>query len=110
MEQDQSIKPEYSFLTAPDKVRAILGAVMEPVSKQLAIELSQIDYEGLDDEMKAKVDAVFLENDVESTIEEETHKFKLGDNSREKLQESIDMKSVHKVIADKILADLGLDL
>jgi hypothetical protein len=110
MEQDRSTKPEYGFLSDADKIRAILGAVMEPVSKQLAIDLSQIDYDKLNDEAKAKVDAVFSEQDVESSKDGETDKFRLGDKGREKLATAVEMKSVYGTIADKILDDLGLDL
>jgi hypothetical protein len=109
MEQDRSTKPEYGSLSETDKIRAILGAVMEPVSKQLAIDLSQIDYDKLDDEAKARVDAVFSEQGIESSKDGETDKFRLGDGGREKLAETVEMKSVHKAIADKILGDLGLD-
>lgn len=110
MEQDKSTKPEYTSLGEADKMRAILGAVIEPVSKQLAIDLSGINYGELDDEMKAKVDAVFSEEGVENSKDGETYKFRLGDEGRAKLAGSVEMKSVHKAIADKMLGDLGLDL
>ncbi len=110
MEQDQSTKLEYESLSATDKMRAILAAVFKPVPKQFAIHLSQIDYDKLDDEAKAGIDSVFLEEGVESSKDEETDKFRLGDKGREKLAETLEMKSVHKAIADKMLQDLGLDI
>ncbi len=108
MELNRSIKPEYKQLSNADKIRAILGAVMEPVSKELAISLSQIDYNELEIEEKATVDAVFLGQGVETSKVGETDKFRLGDEEREKLTESVDIKSVHAAIADKMLGDLGL--
>lgn len=110
MEQDKSTKPEYTSLGEADRMRAILGAVMEPVSKQLAIDLSGIDYDKIDDETRAKVDAIFSEEGIESSKDGETDKFRLGDEGREKLAGTVEMKSVHKAISDKMLGDLGLDL
>lgn len=110
MEQDKSTKPEYRSLGEADKMRAILGAVMEPVSKQLALDLSGIQYDQLDDATKAKVDSVFSEEGVETTNVEGVSKYRLGDEGRESLNTAVEMKSVHKAIADKMLGDLGLDL
>ena len=47
-EKETSIKREYINLNNEEKIEAILGAVMGPVSKSLAIELSGIDYDNLD--------------------------------------------------------------
>jgi hypothetical protein len=109
MENTRSTKPEYGSLDEADKMRAILGAVMEPVTKQLAIDLSQIDYDKLDDKTKAKVDAVFSEQGIEISKDGGNEIFRLGDEGREKLATAVEMKSVHKAIADKMLGDFELD-
>ncbi len=57
MEQDKSRKPDYQSLGEGDKIRAILCAVMESVSKTRALDLSGIHYDELNDEAKAKVDS-----------------------------------------------------
>ncbi len=77
MEQDKSTKSEYGSLGEADRARAILGAVRKPVSKQLAIDLSGIDYDKLDNEAKVRVDAVFSEQGIENSKDGGLDKFRL---------------------------------
>lgn len=109
MEKSENPVRTYDTLEQDQKVRAILGAVMEPVSKKFALELSGVDYANLDDDEREKVDAVFGEEGIE-TSEDESTKYRLNDSGREKLEKSVDMKSVHKQIADNLMGSLGLDL
>lgn len=100
---------EYNTLDDDEKVNAISGAVFEPVSKQFAIELSGINYDGMEDEQRAKVELVFAQAGIEAAEDNGVTKYRLGDKEREKLDMDVDMKTVHGAIADKILGKFGLD-
>ena len=100
---------EYSSLDDKDKVHAILGAVLEPVSKQFAIGLSGINYEEMDDEQRIKVDSIFTRVGIETTEESVGTKYRLSDEEREKLSRRVDMKTVHGAMADKLWGELGLE-
>lgn len=52
---------QFSKLKPEEKVKAILGGVLEPVTREQALRFAQIDYEKLEDNEKKEVDAVFEE-------------------------------------------------
>jgi len=106
-EKDKSTKLEYSSLSASGKVRAILCAVMEPVTPGGAVELSGVKYDQLDDKEKAEVKAVFSEEDIENVF---NYLFIMNDEGRQRLAETVDMRSVHQAISDQLLKGLGLDI
>jgi len=51
-EKESNQKREFSELTSVEKVAAILGASLEPVSKELAIDLAGIDITSIDEDTK----------------------------------------------------------
>jgi len=106
--QNEPTKSDYGSLSNVDKIRAILGAAGKPVSKELAIDLSQIDYKKLDNEAKAKIDAVFSEQDVEKSEVDNIERFELGKEGKEKLAKVVDMESVQRVITNNMLDELGM--
>jgi hypothetical protein len=111
MEQgEQPTTRGYEDLNAPEKVRAILGAVMEPVSKSQVVEFSGLDYEELEDEEKAEVDAIFQSEEVDRSGEEGREKYVLGTKARQALGTTVDMKTVHGRISDAIIAKMGIKL
>ncbi len=106
---EQSIKRDYSSLSEEEKIRAILGAVIEPVSKQFALDLSGIDYDRLNTEMKERINNLFDDDEVKKEIVDGDCKYILNELGRERLAGNIDMRSVHSIIADKLWGDLFPD-
>ena len=99
-------KREYSSLNNAEKVYAILGTVRGPVSKNYAIKLSGIDYENLPEDQKLEVNSVFGHEDIETTEEGEITKYRLSDEKREELRESVDVLTVLQVIVDQQTREL----
>jgi len=102
-ENREAVKPRPGFedLSNPEKVRAILGAVNKPVTRNLALELSRINLNELSDEERGKVEAVFGEEDIEKNKVDDQERYRLSDDARGRIGEKIDMKSVHRVIIDR---------
>lgn len=105
---------KFEALSPFDKVRAILSAVMEPVSQDFALELTGIDLEGLPEEEKSKIQSLFgqtMESSDEVVISSKdgTSLYIASDSTRTDMKNRVDMQSVHSKIADKLMGDLGLD-
>lgn len=100
---------EYDSLNTDERVYAVLGAVAEPVSKQLAIELSGINYDSLDNEQKAKIASVFNDESLEITEKNSVNLYLLSPEGRAKLGKSVDMKTVHSAIAAVLSKELEFD-
>lgn len=90
---------DFKELDVAEKTRAVLGAVMEPVSREMVFEFAGIDYSALDPESQGRVDDVF--NNVNTT---EGGRYILNDEGRKVLENEVDMKSVHGAIAQVLLA------
>jgi len=58
-EKESNQKREFSELTSVEKVAAILGASLEPVSKELAIDLAGIDITSIDEDTKIELEELF---------------------------------------------------
>ncbi len=93
----------FDSLFVDEKIRAILGAVMEPVSKEMVYNFAGVNYAELDGEFKNKVDASFDDQDVEQSVGSEI-KYRLNKDARKVLATEIDMESVHGVIADVLFS------
>jgi hypothetical protein len=91
-------KRKFESLDTFDRVRAILAGIRGPATKEKVIEMSEVNYDALDEATKARIEAVFLEEGVEKSREEENAKYRLSDEKREKLAETVDMGSVNLAI------------
>ncbi len=103
---EQPTKRSFNALSHPEKVRAILGTVFEPVSRDQVIEFSGLDYENLGEEERAEVDAVFTEDQVAKT---EGEKYILKDEAKSDLEGAVDIHSVHGQISDVIINKIGIE-
>lgn len=102
-------KRDFKDLTDSEKIRAILGAVREPVSKNLAIELADVDYGILDEKDKKIIDGIFFENNVEKNVVEGEQRYILNDDGKLKLESETNMYTVHGQIADILWKAIGMD-
>lgn len=93
----------FDQLNKDEKVEAILSAVMEPVSKELALDFAGIEYSSLSESDREKIDAIF--NKYQSQADD---KYIVDDNRRTELSMSLNLQSVHAKIANNIWANLGL--
>jgi hypothetical protein len=96
----------YEDLAEPEKIRAILGNLYEPCTKEQVIELSSIDYESMDEGMREAINNVFSEKEVDTTESEEGKKYILNEKATERLNSSVDKVSVNVAIADSITRKL----
>lgn len=95
----------FEALPMEEKVKAILGHVEEPVSREFALEMAGINTEELNETEEAKIDTIFNSSDVvTSTVNEET-RYVLSDQGKAALG-NIDSKSVHKTITDHLMKNL----
>lgn len=101
---------DYSTLNNPDKMKAILSGILQPVSKQLAIELSGIEYEQLSDEEKNKVDAVFADQYVSTSDHDGVLRYVMFGHGRHEIEKKVHMPSVHAQISEALMKGLGLDI
>jgi hypothetical protein len=99
----------FGDLNIAERVHAVLGAVKEPVSRQLALDFSGVNYDELKDDERKAVDSVFSGEEIVTTHVEDADRYWLNDDAKTKLATSVDMKSVSGQIANKMLGDLGLD-
>lgn len=93
----------FNDLDIAEKLRSVLGAVMEPVTKEMAYGFAGVDYTQLDNESRNKVDNVFNDENVEQSGNSE-FKYRLNDDARNILATEVDMISVHGAISDVLLA------
>jgi len=100
---------DFKDLNIAEKVRAILGTVEEPVSKDFALKLGGINYKELDETGKKLVDTTFTGDSVVETKTESEQRYMLNEAGRLKLEGEVNMSTVHGVIADVLWKELGLD-
>lgn len=105
---ENASKRTFDQLNTDEKVKAILGTVYEPVSRELALDFAGVNYDSLSETQQIAIDAVFNSDEVERT-EDEDSKYTLSQTGRDALGVEVDITSVHKRIADKMWGDLGLD-
>jgi len=105
MDSGENLKPKIDFksLGNKEKVVAVLGAVEEPVSRDLVLDFSGIDYDRLKQEEKIEVNSAFNEIGVDKTQSEEGEKYILNSEGRLKIDKHIDMTTVHGAIADVLM-------
>lgn len=100
----------FQELSPVEKVRAVLGVVYEPVPKKLALDMTGVDIDGMEEGLQASINAVFEDEEIVSHETEEGRRvFIMDGQSKEKLGSYIDMQSVHKQITDYLWNELGLD-
>jgi hypothetical protein len=109
---ESPIPQEFSMLSAPEKVHAILGAVYEPVSKELVFNFAGVNVDELDEGTKEQIEALFNNDEVVKVESNGLLKYQLSPDAAEKLGKAVDMVSVHTVIANNLLDfwDKGMDL
>lgn len=64
---------EFSALTTPEKVKAILAGVREPVSQEMVYDFACIEPPKLTDDEKEAVDAIFHDPRIQHRRNEELH-------------------------------------
>jgi hypothetical protein len=99
----------FDHLDIPEKVRAVLGVVREPIEKVKALSLAGVRYEQLSAEKKAAVEAIFTSPETEITESSKDTLFKLSESARLQLAEVVDLPSVHAQIGNVFMQELGFD-
>lgn len=99
----------FDDLNGAEKINAILGTIREPMSKDLALSYSGVDYQGLDDDEKKAIDSVFSSEDVITITVDNTERYQLSDDAKKRLATSVNMDSVHERIIKSIAPRLGFD-
>lgn len=110
MENSEETPARRTFkdLNNPEKVRAMLGVVKEPVSKMLALDLSGIDYKSLKENEKEELNNVFLEDNIEAVDVEGESRYRLGEEARRSLDKTVDLSSAEDELIENLMTDSGL--
>lgn len=108
---------EFGELNNPEKVKAILATVFEPVSRNLALDLSGVRFPELKRDEQLGVEAVFAETIVNSDDSKGRQRFWYPMDRREAIVTELDVDqiSVNGYIADVLISylpemGLGKDL
>jgi hypothetical protein len=111
---NETSKVIYQDLTSLDKVKAILAAVQEPVSQAFALELAGIKLEELPEQEKTEIQKLFIQgmessDEIVVSSKDGTPLYQASDAAKSAIEQRTDMKTVHGIIADKLMSNLGLD-
>lgn len=99
-------KSTYDQLNIDEKIKALLGVVLEPVSREEVLGFAGIDYDRLGEQQRVAVDAVFASPDVNQTNSQEPL-FILNDDAREVLFQAIDSSSVNNRIVNNAFSKIS---
>lgn len=99
---------EFTALTAPNKVKAILAGVREPVSQEMIYDFAGIEPEKLTDKEKDAVTAIFSDPRVQHRRSEEFQEEQYSIDP-EKQQEVFQELGIDSSIADAQIADYFLE-
>lgn len=99
---------EFDHLNNPEKVKAVLATVHEPVSRQLAFELASVQFPKLNKGDRQGVEVVFTETVVSLSDPKGRQKFWYPMDRREAVLTEIDVdqRSVESHIADVLISYL----
>ena len=111
---EQESKPnttkEFSALTAPEKVKAILAGVEEPVNQEMVYDFAGIELNTLTDEEKDAVSAVFRDPLIQYSKDEKSHdeQYCIDQKKKEEVLRELGVEPyvVKRQITDSLLKSL----